>query len=163
MYEKRKAGRLWHTSRNPEDKTNQLNRLARLDKIRAHKNTSFRSYLGGLQPNAETDYSLWKVTRKIKIQTRSLRPIRNEDGLWARSYKDTADTFANYVSGMQLSTWGRKFEWQCPTNPSVVGSEPMKLFNLKEVVSETDSNVRIKESPCQDQISNQQSRVLFSL
>ena len=83
---------------NSEDKT-MLNQLARLlkDMIRGHKNTSFKSYLEGLQSNTEAEYSLWKTTRKIRRQTRPLRPIRKGDGTWARSYEDTAATFANYL------------------------------------------------------------------
>ena len=68
--EKRKARRRWHQTRDPQDKT-ELNNLAQQLKreIKELKNDSISAYLSEMNNYNNTDYSLWKVTKKLKDQS----------------------------------------------------------------------------------------------
>ena len=63
--EKRKARRRWQQSRDPQDKT-ELNNLAQQLKreIKELNNDSISAYLRELTNDNNTDYSLWKATKK---------------------------------------------------------------------------------------------------
>jgi len=43
------------------------------------KNKTFKPYLSGSSATDETDYSLWKATRRIKRPHAHLSTIRNEN------------------------------------------------------------------------------------
>lgn len=44
-----------------------------------------------------TDYSLWKVTKKIKTLQQPIIPIRLPNGKWTRSNKKKVKLFAEYL------------------------------------------------------------------
>lgn len=46
----------------------------------------------------DSNYSLWKATRKIKRPQAAFPPIRTSDGQWARNESEKADTFAEHLS-----------------------------------------------------------------
>lgn len=60
--ERRRARRIWHQSRHSLDK-NVFNRIN--DQLKEIKRKTFRSYLEGLSPSADSEFSLWKATRKM--------------------------------------------------------------------------------------------------
>lgn len=82
VQQKRKARRTWYRTRHPEDKTD-WNRIIKIlrDKINEMKNETFKSYLSGLSATDDTDYSLWKATRRIKIPHTHVPPIRKIYGI----------------------------------------------------------------------------------
>lgn len=51
----------------------------------------------GLDATADTDYSLWKVTKKIKRPIIPSSPLRKSDHSWARSDQEKATTFAEHL------------------------------------------------------------------
>ena len=57
-----------------------------------------KSFLINLTVNEETDYSLWKTTKRIKRPIMSVPPIRKGQGNWARENKQRADMFADYLA-----------------------------------------------------------------
>ncbi|KAK2578299.1 hypothetical protein KPH14_011921 [Odynerus spinipes] len=99
ILEKRKARRKWQLSRHPKDK-NILNKLTR--KLRNFlydfKNDNIEWYIQNFSPHQDTDYSLWRATKKMKRPIQHQPPIRTEDGTWAREDKDKAETFAKHLS-----------------------------------------------------------------
>ncbi|KAL5239731.1 hypothetical protein ACI65C_007141 [Semiaphis heraclei] len=101
VQQKRKARRTWHRTRHPEDKTN-WNRISKIlrDKINEMKNETFKSYLSGLSATDDTDYSLWKATRRIIRPHTHVPPIRKINGTWARSEQDKAEVYAQYLENV---------------------------------------------------------------
>jgi hypothetical protein len=57
----------------------------------AKKNDSIQTFLQ--TPTDSTDYSLWKVTNKIKQITKSSPPLRTQQGTWARNNAEKAHVF----------------------------------------------------------------------
>lgn len=94
--EKRRLRRIWQYSRSPLDKT-LFNRAARelKEMLRNQKNDSFQNYLEDLSPGQETDYSLWKATRRLKQPCQNIPPLRKEDNTWAKSDCEKAALFAD--------------------------------------------------------------------
>jgi len=62
------------------------------------RNQGIQEYLSKLSVTPETNYSLWKATKRLK-QTQQHHPhIRKQDWNWARSEEEKADTFVEYFS-----------------------------------------------------------------
>ena len=95
---KRKLRKRWQTTRSPIDKA-KLNKATKEIKILLEniKNDSIQDYLLNLDNNRETDYSLWKATRKLKRPQQHIPPIKKVNGKWANSDKDKAMTFAEHL------------------------------------------------------------------
>jgi hypothetical protein len=53
--------------------------------VGSKRNDSIQTFLQGLTPRNSTDYSLWKVTKKIKQITKSSPPLRTPQGTWAEN------------------------------------------------------------------------------
>ena len=66
LTDKRKARRRWQITRAPEDRQI-YNKHARELKhlLLTYKNTSIQQYLENLTPHKDTNYSLWKMTRRL--------------------------------------------------------------------------------------------------
>lgn len=96
--EKRRARRIWHQTRSPQDK-NIVNRLTRQLKhaIIDWKNVTFNNYLSRLSNHKTSDYSLWKATKSLKRPQLSAAPIKNSDGSWARNNQQKAVAFAIHL------------------------------------------------------------------
>lgn len=73
--EKRKLRKLWQKTRSPHDKT-KLNKTTKQLKelINSEQNKAIEKYLANLTPTETTDYSLWKLTKKIKKSPQQLIP-----------------------------------------------------------------------------------------
>lgn len=96
--EKRKARKKWQQTRTPVDK-NKLNKLTQQlrRKIQEIKNMSINSYLRALIAGKDTEYSLWRVTTKIKRPITQIPPIRRQDGTWARTNKSRVGLLADHL------------------------------------------------------------------
>jgi len=82
LAEKRKLRKLWQINRCPVLKT-KLNKLIKALKnlLERERNQGIQRYLSELSPSAETNYSLWKATKRLKRPQIQLQPIsRMEDG-----------------------------------------------------------------------------------
>jgi hypothetical protein len=76
-----------------------MNNLSLLLKreIQEVKNESINSYLRGLTNEKETDYSLWKATKRLERPVVHTTPTRKEDGSWARNDEQKAELYADYL------------------------------------------------------------------
>lgn len=54
-------------------------------------------YLQQLDASANSDYSLWKATKKLKRPKMASPPLRKAAGDWARSDSEKAQTFADHL------------------------------------------------------------------
>ena len=99
LREKRAARKIWHNSRSPRDKQI-YNRLAKELKQLVHniRNSSVQHYLTNLTPTVETNYSLWRTTRKLKRPQQHIPPIRKPEDISARTDKQKAETFAGHLA-----------------------------------------------------------------
>lgn len=77
--EKRKLRKRWQQTRSPADKK-KLNKAVKETKILLNKvkNESIRNYLQNLTNTSETDYSLWKATKKLKRPQQHIPPIKKK-------------------------------------------------------------------------------------
>jgi hypothetical protein len=61
------------------------------------KKDSIQTFLQGLVPTNSSDYSLWRVAKKIKQITKSSPPLRIPQGTWARNNAEKAHYFAKQL------------------------------------------------------------------
>lgn len=64
--------------------------------LNSEKNQKVQEYLQNLGATEATDYSLWKVTKRLKQPVDSV-PVRRSNGTWAKSASEKADTFAQHL------------------------------------------------------------------
>ena len=101
IIEKRRLRRVWQTHRTPDDKRKLNNATSKLTKIiKKYKNDCFQKYLVNLSSSADSNYSLWKASRKLTRPPQIIPPIRCQQGGWARSPTEKANLFANYLSNV---------------------------------------------------------------
>ena len=99
--EKRRLRRVWQTHRRPDDERKLNNATRELIKIiKKYKNDYFQKYLLSLTPSADSNYSLWKASRKLTRPPQIIPPIRCPQGGWARSLIEKANLFVNYLSNI---------------------------------------------------------------
>lgn len=99
--EKRKARKRWQQSRDPADKNilNNLTQQLRRD-IKWFKENSLKNYISNLSAEKESNYSLWKATKKGKNTVAHRAPIKKTDGSWAKSNKEKAEIFAEHLANI---------------------------------------------------------------
>lgn len=88
--EKRKLRKKWMRTRAPQNK-NRLNAATKnLKKLLSQmKNQRVQPFLEGLDPMENTNYSLWKLTKKMNNHVVEPNPpIRKKDLSWAKSNKE---------------------------------------------------------------------------
>jgi len=90
LAEKRKLRKLWQINRCPVLKA-KLNRAIKALKNLLERNKRIQRYLSELSPSAETNYFLWKATKRLKRSQTQFPPIRKQDGGWARSDEEKAE------------------------------------------------------------------------
>jgi hypothetical protein len=95
ILEKRRLRKAWHHFGASESKI-VLNKATRELKqlLNTKKNDSIRTPLQGPTPTDSNDYSLWKVTKKIKQITKCSPPLTTSQGPWARNNAEKAHAFA---------------------------------------------------------------------
>lgn len=98
---KRRARKRWQQSRDPADKNILNNLTQRLSReIEWFKENSMKNYLSNLSAEKESNYSLWKATKKLKNTVSHKAPIKKTDGSWAKSNKEKAEIFAEHLAGI---------------------------------------------------------------
>lgn len=97
----RQVRRKWFKTRNSYDKT-AYNKLTKKVKsvLFQFKNDSFHLYLESLSPSKDSDYSLWKATRKIRRPLNSNPPLKADLGEWVRDDYNKANLFASYMESV---------------------------------------------------------------
>lgn len=97
LAEKRRLRRIWQNTRNQNDKTNLNRATQQLKRLLWNiKNEKFQDFTSKLSPTEASDYSLWKATKYLKRPQMLLPPIMKQDGTWAKSAKEKAETFASH-------------------------------------------------------------------
>ena len=96
--EKRKAKAKWQKHRSRENKKH-LNKLAKeiKNKIKEHNNNEFTKFIETLSAHENSNYSLWKATKKIKKPIKLAPAIRKADNTWARSNEEQAEEFSKHL------------------------------------------------------------------
>jgi len=99
LAEKRKLRTLWQSNKCPVLKT-QLNKVIKALKnlLEAERNQGIKRYLSELSPSAETNYPLWKATKRFKCPQTEFLAIRKQDGRWAKSDEEKAEVFVAHLS-----------------------------------------------------------------
>lgn len=156
--EKRKMRKVWQKYRKSDDKI-KLNRMTlNLKKeLNRLKNESVQNYLSKLSPFQNTNYDLWKATKKLKQPKETQPPIKTLNGKWARNNQEKADTFANHLVNVFMP-------WDIENEPQHVQKVhqflespfqmdfPIKQFSIREVKSSL-CNTKPKKSPGVDLIT----------
>ena len=102
--EKGRLRRVWQTHRTPDDKRKLNHATRKLTKIiKKYKNDCFQKYLDNLSPTADSNYLLWKASRKLTRPPQIIPRIRCPQGRWARSPKEKANLSAKYLSNINNS------------------------------------------------------------
>lgn len=151
--EKRRARKRWQQSRDPSDK-NILNNLTQQlsREIKRFKEKSMKNYLSNLSADKDTNYSLWKATKKTKNTVAHSAPIKKANGTWAKSNKEKAEVFAEHLSGIfQPNIGDSNIDVEDDTN-NYENSIP--LVRRKELRKEI-KNLKLKKAPGFDLISAQ--------
>ncbi|GBP78228.1 Probable RNA-directed DNA polymerase from transposon BS [Eumeta japonica] len=60
-------------------------------------NERFQNQLADLTPKKDTNYSLWKITKKLKRPKIHIPPIKTTDGKWVRKEADKAQEVYEYL------------------------------------------------------------------
>ncbi|XP_046828832.1 uncharacterized protein LOC124428615 [Vespa crabro] len=98
--QKRKVQYKWQRYKTEENKR-QLNALSREVKIMIKEccNSGFNNYLLNLTPNEDTNYSLWKATKKLKRPITQIPALRKPNGSSAKTFvsMEQAKTFTNHL------------------------------------------------------------------
>lgn len=95
---KREAKRLWQNHRSPRTKA-LLNSATKAlkTKLQEEKNRDIQEFVQELSPTADTNYSLWKVTKKVNRPILADSPIRDSNGIWIRKDSEKAEEFAAHL------------------------------------------------------------------
>jgi hypothetical protein len=153
--DKRRARRKWQTTRNAADKTKLNNLTQQLKReIINLKQSSIKCYLRELTNERSTDYSLWRATRKLKKPITYIPPLRKTNGNWAKSAKEKAEAFANYLE--------QTFQHYTAQNNSMSkeeynnqDDEKIPLVTPKEFANEIKVNLNPKKAPGYDLITDE--------
>lgn len=96
--EKRKAKKRWQKTKSPENKRKLNKATADLQKLlKCVDNNHIEQEIQNLGPTKSTDYSLWKITKKLKNEPKINYPIRKSGNSWTKSNLEKAYTFANHL------------------------------------------------------------------
>lgn len=96
--ERRRLRRVWHNTGYPSDKT-AFNKASHALKriIKTTENDNFQKMLSDLTGTKETNYSLWKVTKKLKRPQLQIPPVKDGDNNWAKTSLEKATAFAKHL------------------------------------------------------------------
>jgi len=139
LAEKRNLCKLWQTNRCPVLKA-KLNKAIKALKnlLETERNQEIQKYLSELNPSAETNYTLWKTTKRLKRPQIQFPSIRKQDGKWARSDEEKAEIFAVHVSKVfephpREITIDEEKKLLTNTNTSAQMAVPVMPFTVNEV------------------------------
>jgi hypothetical protein len=151
--EKRKARKEWQRSRTAENK-NKLNNLTQQLKreIQEIKNESISSYLSELTDDQSTDYSLWKVAKRINRPINQIPPIREENCTWARDSKHKADMFASYLENIFQPN---EELIEIDQTDIIQETQEIQFVTPNEVSKEIKENIHRKKAPGFDLITGE--------
>lgn len=149
--EKRRARKRWQQSRDPSDKNILNNITQQLSReIKFFNENSLKTHLSNLSAEKETQYSLWKATKKSKNKVAHSAPIKKPDGTWAKSDKEKTEIFAEHLAGIFQPNIGVSDIDVDNINNNYENSIP--LVRRKELLKEIKS-LKLKKAPGFDLIN----------
>jgi hypothetical protein len=99
-------------------------------------------YLSELTDDKATDYSLWKVTKRMKRLRLNNPPIRTPERTWAKNNQKKAEAFANYLE----ETFQPSENQDEPQLLELVGEElDIAFVTPKQVAEEIKTNITPKK------------------
>jgi hypothetical protein len=101
-----------------------------------------------------TDYSLWKATKKLKRPVMQILPIRKTDGKWARNNEQKAQQFAEHLEHI-FQVHGNLEEKVMITEDIAPENKEIKLVTATEVKNEINNNINPKRAPGFDLITRE--------
>jgi hypothetical protein len=122
--------------------------------IKQLTNDSINNYLRELTNDNNTDYSLWKATKKINRPVMQIPPIRKTDGKWARNNEQKAQRFAEHLEQI-FQPLGSQEEEAMITEGIVQENEEIKLATTTEVKNVINNNINPKKAPGFDLITGE--------
>ena len=157
LAEKRKSRKVWQQTRAPIDKKRFNNLTQKLRRtIKELKNKSLDCYLKTLTNTRNTNYSLWRATKRLKRPIMHIPPIRNANGKWIKNNEDKAKLFAEHLENIfqpnennSNKTFDMLIQKECQV------SEKIRLTSLKEVTKEIKDNFKLKKTPGYDLITGE--------
>ncbi len=98
VQQRRSLRRKWQRTRNSADRS-AFNRMASRVKaaIAEFNNKSFEDYLASLTAACDSDYSLWRATKRLGRQPTTNPPLKNDKGDWVRDDMTKCRMFAEYL------------------------------------------------------------------
>jgi endonuclease/exonuclease/phosphatase family metal-dependent hydrolase len=160
LKQKRRARKRWQTTRSPAD-LQKYRRLAKELKQLTHKlkNEAIQDYLRELTPTKDTNYSLWKATRKLKHPKQQISPLRNPDSSWARTDLQKATTFAHHLCSVFKPYPSSNSDLEKEINPPLTTptstANPLRKTNRREVENIIQHNIKNKKAPGYDLITGE--------
>ena len=165
IIEKRKLRKIWQKNRTGLNK-NKLNKAIKdLKKcIYTEKNQYFKNYLENLSATENTDYSLWKATKKINQPQQFAPPIKKSDGSWAKKDMEKAITFAKHLQNV-FEPPPRKISIEeeriLLNDTQIVNIEENHINNIKmKEVYKIIKNLKTKKAPGYDNINGKMLKEL---
>lgn len=147
--EKRRLRRRWQQSRHPSDKSLFYKAKKQLKKyIHDLQNETLQDRLEKSDANRNDEHSLWKLTKFLSQPQKHVPPLKRPDATWARSAKEKADVFADFLQSVfktnesnDLSTEEEIKEFlQSPQQMSL----PIKPVSPKEVARQIKALENLK-------------------
>lgn len=162
--EKRRLRRIWQNSRSPVDKTN-FNRAAQELKrlLRNLKNEWFNDFASGLSPKEDSNYSLWKITKRLNQPRPTIPPILLPDGSWARNNQEKSEAFADHLSNVfkpNPTAHVNDKEIQDLLNSPSQLSLPIHPFKISEVINVIKTELKPFKAPGYDLITGKMLKEL---
>ena len=154
IQEKRNARKLWQRTRFPEHKR-QYNKIAKDLKImlKWENEKEMNKFLRSLEPTLLTNYSLWKINRKVNSATPFRPPLRTRDNTWAKTSLEKAELFADHLQ--EVFSPNNAADDDTPTfitqfleEPHQL-EQPIKKFSKHEVLI-TILNLKDRKAPGYD-------------
>jgi hypothetical protein len=100
LQEKRRLRRVWHLSRNKEDKTRFNRAIKELRELLSDStNETIKRRLENMSPSAYGEHSLWKATRNLPQPQQCSPPLRTNN-TWARTDSEKAELFGNHLANV---------------------------------------------------------------
>jgi len=120
------------------------------------RNQGIQEYLSTLSATPETNYSLWKATKRLKRP--QTQPIRKQDRNWVRSEKEKAEIFAEYlfkVFKLNLTEITQEKENRLLSDDIIPATQdtPTRSFTVNEVKT-IIKHLNPKKTPVYDFIIN---------
>lgn len=125
------------------------------------RDRGIQKYLSKLSASAESNCSLWKATKKLKSPQQRHPPIKKQNGSWARSDKEKAETLATHLSRVfkpnpreiTLEEENKLLSEPVTATTTTSLDTPTKPFTSKEVRTAI-KNLNPKKAPGYDLITN---------